>query len=87
MPLKVVFDKGEWCPVVVCDHCGERITDARQGNYQWQHDGETVVFTHKKCCRDYESAHGGRQAWLWADITWLPRYLAVNLKNAKEPTP
>jgi hypothetical protein len=34
-----------------------------------------------------ESAHGGRQAWLWADIKWLPRYLAVNLKNAKEPTP
>jgi hypothetical protein len=23
------------CPVVVCDHCGEQITDALDGNYQW----------------------------------------------------
>jgi len=36
MPLIMQDCQGLSCPVVVCDHCGQQITDARDGNYQWR---------------------------------------------------
>jgi hypothetical protein len=35
MPI-VIREAGQFeLPVVLCDHCGEEILDAREGNYQW----------------------------------------------------
>lgn len=34
--IKLVPTPSKMCPVVVCDHCQERIEDARQGNVYWR---------------------------------------------------
>lgn len=36
MPLKIEHTAWGVAPVILCDHCGEPIRDARDGNYQWQ---------------------------------------------------
>ena len=55
MAMRIVHEKGLCKPVVFCDHCGEAITDAKDGNYQWQEspEGESgpLHFTHKGCWR------------------------------------
>ena len=87
MPLLIRGDgKGRYCPVIVCDHCGQEITDGRDGNYQWQvgRDGEIVngkiYFTHKECCRSFEQANGGRRCWMFTGLECLPVFLVRNLK-------
>lgn len=74
-----------FCPHAFCDGCGERIEDARAGNYLRRIDldrGDPVgdgalAFTHKHCTRAFEDAHGGR--WFWESLTLLPLRLAANL--------
>jgi hypothetical protein len=68
------------CPVVVCDHCGEVIKDAKEGNYEFHAGGGPVFFTHKRCCRAFEEAYGGRRMWWWCSLECLPIYLGNNLK-------
>lgn len=36
MPLKIEMSPESVRPIVICDQCGEAITDARDGNYEWQ---------------------------------------------------
>src|SRR5437773_1314801 len=86
MGLQIQLEGGRYRPVVVCDHCGILIEDARRGNYQWlvgeraRAGGEnTIFFTHKDCCRPFEEAHGGRRAWAWAPLSCFPIFLAANL--------
>ena len=56
MPLVIQFTGPYAAPKILCDHCGEEITEAKDGNYQWrallQEDGACMpmVFTHKRCC-------------------------------------
>ena len=56
MPLRILRDRGGDRPAVICDLCGAEITDAQDGNYQWQGDGQggwgdgEIHFTHKPCC-------------------------------------
>jgi hypothetical protein len=40
MPLCILQDRGVDRPAVICDLCGAEITDALDGNYQWQGDGQ-----------------------------------------------
>ena len=66
-------DRGD-CPVVICDHCGKPIQDARDGNAEWAMGlyPLPVRFTHKRCCHPFESLHGGGGQWLTADLdVWL----------------
>jgi hypothetical protein len=86
MPLQIHYHEGQFCPVVVCDHCGEVISNAREGNYQWQASLSSEVppapiyFTHKHCCRAFEAARGGRALWMSIELQCLPIYLERNLK-------
>jgi hypothetical protein len=86
MPLQIRRDGGLDRPVINCDHCGLEITDAKDGNYEWKVgeagqvvDG-TIYFTHKRCCRPFEQANGGRPRWFAIGFECLPVYLAVNLQ-------
>ena len=36
MPLVIQVNGPYAAPQVACDHCGELITDAKDGNYQWR---------------------------------------------------
>jgi hypothetical protein len=59
--------EGRHCgPVVYCDVCQERITDAKDGNVQWMitdtdgqvRDRAEIYFTHKRCCHAFDAQHG-----------------------------
>ena len=39
MPLRIVEDGRYEKPTIVCDHCGEAITDVNDAHYQWRFDG------------------------------------------------
>jgi len=36
MPLCIRIEQTIHKPVILCDHCSQEISDAREGNYQWQ---------------------------------------------------
>jgi hypothetical protein len=79
MGLTIIPKGPVTAPVVLCDHCGEQIEEATDGNYQWRpEDGKTVYFTHKPCCRAFEHTRGG--AWCAMELDVLPLYLSNNLK-------
>lgn len=93
--MRIVVDRDQrLAPQIFCDHCGEQITDAKDGNYQWEYDEQLkptdgqVYFTHKRCCLAFEHARGGRSGWAAMELCCLPVYMAANLrldwKKAKE---
>jgi hypothetical protein len=54
---------GLYCPVLICDHCGEQITDVQAATYAWPEEAShtsdaDVVFLHRACIRAYQE---GRQ--------------------------
>jgi hypothetical protein len=86
MPLIIREENNCSCPLVICDHCGQPITDARHGNYQWRMGkkdsdfGNRIFFTHKKCCKAFEDDHkeaGFR--WGAIELACFPIYLGNNL--------
>lgn len=85
MPLSIEqLQRGRYRPVVICDQCGLRIDDSRQGRFQWQVDGETILtgrilYTHSECTRQFEVEHAGQGHWMWAPLAVLPAYLAKHL--------
>jgi hypothetical protein len=86
MPLVIQDRNGRSCPVIVCDHCGRQISDARDGNYQWRlgmNDtdfGSRIYFTHKHCCQPFEDAHESENVlWGAMELEVLPIYLGNNL--------
>jgi len=82
MPLKIEMSPESVRPVVICDQCGEAITDARDGNYEWQApldpalSRKYVFFTHKSCALAFELARGGSGAWYAMELTELLPHLA-----------
>ena len=58
MPLVIQFTGPYAAPKILCDHCGEEITEAKDGNYQW---------THQDGCADGQTALGW--GWRW-DLPW-----------------
>ena len=70
MPLVIKDLDNRSCPVVVCDHCGTQVADARDGNCQWRMGlndtdfGGRVYFTHKGCCQAFEDARP-EDGFLW----------------------
>ena len=94
MPIKSKIIDNLHCPIVICDHCGYMITDAKEGNYEWKYNVEfhsesaEIFFTHKRCCRAFEMAHKGDWSWMSIDLVVFPLCLGVNLtvdpKEVKE---
>ena len=99
MPLVIVQRGNLSCPAIVCDHCGQEITTADDGNYQWHLGGppapQAVYFTHKRCCRAFEAAHPAPRSaaaggWLWGAMelscltAYLTRALDIDPEQAAE---
>lgn len=68
MPLVSVIHGNEDHPTFICDHCGEPIVRASEGNYYWGHEKDAdgnysdglraaITFSHKRCIRAYESSN------------------------------
>lgn len=90
MPI-VIRHSGQFDVIqVVCDHCGEVIADARDGNYQWKSaggalpEGGHLYFTHKACCHAFEEANRGDFLWAAMELQCLPIFLENNLKLDRE---
>ncbi len=85
MPLVIQYNGAYAAPKIVCDQCGELITDAKDGNYQWSMVGADegittpLYFTHKQCCDAFERTHGDPHAWAAIGLECLPHYLVKNL--------
>jgi hypothetical protein len=83
MPLKILEEDNVGKPVIICDHCGERIANVKDGNYQWRFEegggkATTIYFTHKNCCHPFEKLNPGH--WDAMDLDSLFVYLADSLK-------
>ena len=83
--IKVIQSNRVCAPQVFCDWCGERIEDARQGNFEWsdaKNDPEQgkVLFAHKRCSRALQAA---RQitpgTWRTGELMFFPLFLGNNL--------
>lgn len=67
-------------PIVTCDHCGDEIARAEQGNYEWQDLLEAAVpvfFTHKYCSHAFRATHP--EVTMHEELQVFPLYLASNL--------
>ncbi len=93
MPEKIVIKKDMACPVIICDHCGKEITDAKDGNCIWQEvstpKGRAIdgrhYYTHKKCNRMFMQQNGDPARWCSNDLDTHLIYLLNNLKwNPKD---
>lgn len=90
MSIRMVDRGQQELPVVVCDHCGKPIRDARQGNSHWRYDaageltGDGMFFTHKQCCTAYEAAlpRGVQAMSLDHWVYWLAKELKVDIGPA-----
>jgi len=90
MPIQIAFERSTAGPVVICDHCGKRIDTANNGNalFLEEHcNGQSriigpIVFTHKVCNGDFETAHKPAKDQIWAfnDLDVFLVYLTRNLK-------
>jgi len=80
MPLTLTYLHGHACPVILCDACGARILDGRDGNYEWESDTNTptVYFSHKHCTVALRHRHPEIDSW--GPLTALPAFLRYNLK-------
>ena len=89
MATRIVFENGDWCPKVWCDHCELEIDQAGWGLYAWRKvpDGTPtkIYHVHKRGCVDaFQGARGGRREWSDMDIRYLPIYLAKNMGMDRE---
>ena len=58
--FKVVYEDGLHVPSAFCDACGERIEEAKEGNFSWNAlaDGDPeMIHLHKYCQRPFESSN------------------------------
>lgn len=63
--IKVLYDDGRYAPIMICDVCGERIEDAKNGAAVSNSDPEVlsdgdaveVKHTHKGDCHDEADQH------------------------------
>jgi hypothetical protein len=98
LPIGYVAEHDLSTPVVICDHCHERITTARAGNAAWRMPirgpvAAELYFTHKHCHEPFEQAHPVPAYWLdeekrevnrdaWSWYTWELAWLPVYLGNS-----
>lgn len=91
MPLQIQFSQGNESPVVVCDHCGNIVKNATDGNALWLADHTqkptrivgNVAFTHKHCNQEFEREHqpsNPKHSWSANELDVFMAYLLNNLK-------
>jgi len=81
VPLTIVTRAHRSCPAILCDHCGQEIRRATDGNYHWRMDldgPQPVAFTHKGCCTAFEAGEPDA-VWAAQPLDALPAYLCRNL--------
>ena len=88
MGIEIAPEENMDCPLIICDWCGEEITVATDGNYEWSlAGGRGVYYTHKACCRAFEDAtphiDWGAQP-LECLMVYLANRLHLKAKAAKE---
>lgn len=93
MPIRIVADGQYDKPVIYCDHCGEPILKAEEGNYQYksmgtlEQGGTPIMFTHKRCCSSFDRTDQGRSTGavdLASLLVFLVDGLKVDLKEARQ---
>jgi hypothetical protein len=47
--IQVQYKDGYFCPLVLCDHCGQQIADYKKANATWDESG-VVRHVHKGVC-------------------------------------
>ena len=91
MPLRIL-EKGRYDePAIICDHCGKPIARADDGNYHWRFDGRSdypgapMYFTHKACCRAFETQNPGPWGAMGLDclLVYLSNVLDLDWEAAK----
>src|SRR5262245_14247475 len=91
MPIQVKIMEPGCVPVPVCDHCGQEIVFAEDGNQTWEVDGrgnpvgDRLFFTHKDCQAAFEDTHGGKDRWLADELMWFPILVADSLGLTWDP--
>ncbi len=91
MPIKIIEVGKRHCPAGVCDQCGERITDAEDGNVLWVMTGkpksklilnDELFLTHKKCNRVLEKRLSqGRETETHIQSKGLDVFIAELVQN------
>jgi hypothetical protein len=86
MPISVRLVDDRWsCPVVVCDHCGLVIEDAKDGTTAWDPEiaesqiASPVFFVHKACFAEFKFGHPQECVYTGELLDLLPR-LVKNLQ-------
>jgi hypothetical protein len=93
--FKMVAVDGRDGPVPFCDYCGEEITKATNGNYEWERnpaaldEPATIYLSHKHCTRQLEQAkYSGTGLWSNMELQVFPIYLGnrmqLNWAHARE---
>lgn len=75
------------CPVAICDHCGQRIAIADEGNVEWQ-AGSELFLTHKGACsRAFHQAKSASGSVMSEEldvfVARLVQNLGITLESAK----
>ncbi len=84
VPIQILIVPNGAAPVAICDHCGKRIEDAAEGNYEWDGNEDEegalrpVFLLHKDCSQAHEAAYGALLDSM--ELIDLLPYLAHNLK-------
>ena len=82
--IEFTLDRRLWCPWVFCDHCGERIETAQDGNVHYKILDPLPRFTHKRCLLPFENSHGGPAQWFCEELETFMLRLAINLDMAQD---
>ena len=98
MPIEFYEEDGRSGPIVICDHCGKRITEALNGNALWMQHGKShkgvevrrIWFTHKACNHAFEASHPTDEYEIRGAIgldmfvLYLMDNVCLDLKSAKK---
>src|SRR5215469_3758882 len=88
--LEIRHHQGEpdiFCPIFVCDHCGQKIENAEEGMYHYRDDekgtplDESIKLYHKRPCSyqaEMEERKQGRKGFPWNELRDLIGYLVNN---------
>jgi hypothetical protein len=93
MSQQIQIRNGRAYPVIVCDHCGGRILDAKQGNAVWRESPRSretgqfipIFHTHKRCNWVFMNRRFPEPAdnsWCWMSHD-LPHDLFMLLLNVE----
>lgn len=83
--IEFTLEDGMWCPLAFCEHCGEPIRKAIEGNVEYRPSEPSPCFVHKRCMQAFEFAHirRGTHPWFCEELGTFVLRLAINLDMAE----